>query len=362
MQLKKLTLSGFRNIADAEIAPDGRIVCFTGDNGAGKSNMLDSVHYLAMGRAPSAMPDSQSVAHGGDYFMVEGEFEADSGSRQTVLCSFKRGTGKILKRNGKPYEKLSDHIGSIPLVIVSPSDYILITDAAEERRRWLDSFLSQLDKEYLAAVMRYRQVLGERNRLLKSGSFADGSLMEVLDIQLVEAGEKIHERRGLLIGRLAPLVAEYYRLLSGDREQVELAYRSELDGTPFAEILARTAERDAALGFTASGVHRDDMKMTIGGYPLRKYGSQGQQKSFLIALKLAQYTLLAEDKGEKPILLLDDIFDKLDMDRVRQLMAIVSEDAFGQIFVTDHSRERLSAILESCAKPYCIYGMSAGEI
>lgn len=362
MRLKKITLAGFKNIVDTTLPLDGGMVCFTGDNGAGKTNMLDAVHYLSMGRSAANMTDGQSIGHGGEFFLLDGEYASDADSKQTVVCSFKRGAGKTLRRNGKQYERLSDHVGMIPLVMVSPADSMLVTDAADERRRWLDAFLSQFDKDYLNAIMRYKHVLGERNRLLKDDGFASGGLLEVLDMQLVDAGNTVHKCRGELVAELAPLVAGYYREISGDREQIELAYRSDLDEAPFDEILMRSAGRDAACRFTTSGVHRDDMKMSIGGYPLRKYGSQGQQKSFLIALKLAQYTITAQKKAEKPILLLDDIFDKLDMERVGRLLELVSGEEFGQIFVTDHSRERLEKVLAPCRKEYVIYSVENGAV
>lgn len=364
MYLKKLSLTGFKNIGHAALEFSAPINCFTGDNGAGKTNVVDAVHYLSMGRSAFTMTDGQCVRHGDEFFLLEGEYSSSEGRKETLVCAFKKGAGKTLKRNGKQYERLSDHFGLIPVVIVSPADSFLVTDAADERRRYLDTFLSQLDKSYLAAIMRYKHVLGERNRLLKDESLLSqgNGLLDVLDMQLVDAGNTVHSARAALIERLAPVVAEYYRELSDDREQVELIYRSELDQAPFEEVLARSRERDFANRFTTSGVHRDDMKMKIGGYPLRKYGSQGQQKSFLIALKLAQYKIVAEDGGEKPILLLDDLFDKLDTGRVEKLISLVSDGGFGQIFITDHSKERLSAILERSGGHYSLFDVEDGEI
>ncbi len=363
MFLKKLSVIGFKNIGQAAMEFSSRINCFVGDNGAGKTNVVDAVHYLSMCKSAMTMTDSQSIRHGDEFFVLDGEYLSSAGRKEGIVCSFKRGSGKTLRRNGKEYDKLSDHIGLIPIVIVSPSDSFLVSDAADERRRYLNAFLSQLDKEYLSAIMRYNHVLGERNRLLKSSEgLPSVDLMEVLDMQLCSFGETVHRKRAALIERLAPLVAEYYRVLSDDREQISLQYQSEVTGRSFAEVLEAAREKDRINQFTTSGVHRDDMKMKIGGYPLRKYGSQGQQKSFLIALKLAQYTIVAEEKGEKPILLLDDLFDKLDLQRVEKLIGLVSQEDFGQIFITDCNKLRLEGILERSGQDYALFAVENGEV
>ncbi len=344
MFLRKLTLLNFKSFASAELVFGERVNCFVGGNGAGKTNILDAIHYLSMCKSALSMTDGQSLRHGEGFFVLEGEYTADGGARkEAVACSFKRGEGKVLRRNGKVYEKLSEHVGLVPVVMISPTDSALVNDAAEERRRWLNGFLSQLDRSYLAAVIRYNNILAERNRLLKADGA--GEILDILDMQLAEAGEAVWRRRGEVVAQLTPLVAEYYKELSGDSEQVALEYFSELDGGTFAEILAAARERDRVCRFTTSGVHRDDLKMRIGGYALRKYGSQGQQKSFLIALKLAQYALAAEVAGRKPLLLLDDLFDKLDMKRVERLIGLVSAGGFGQIFITDCNKSRLREVL-----------------
>ena len=243
---------------------------------------------------------------------------------------------------------------------IRPADSALISDAADERRRYLNAFISQLDRSYLTAVMRYNAVLAERNRLLKN--MPDETMLQIYDMQLVEQGERIHARRREFAERLQPVAAEYYRILSGDREQVGLHYKSELNDHPFAEILLAARQKDLANEFTTSGIHRDDLVLRIGGYPLRKYGSQGQQKSFLIALKLAQYTIVAQEKGEKPILLLDDLFDKLDAGRVEQLIRLVSEDSFGQIVITDCNPTRLRRILDKAGGAYSLFTVENGGI
>ena len=242
----------------------------------------------------------------------------------------------MLKRNGKEYERLSDHVGLIPAVIVSPADSALISDAADERRRYLNAFISQLDRAYLGSVMRYNAVLAERNRLLKTRP--DETMLQIYDMQLCEHGKAIHARRQEFAERLQPVTAAYYSILSGDREQ------------------------DIVIEFTTAGIHRDDLVLKIGGYPLRKYGSQGQQKSFLIALKLAQYAVVAQTKGERPILLLDDLFDKLDAGRVEQLIRLVSDDTFGQILITDCNPTRLKRILDKAGGDYTLFSVAEGAV
>ncbi len=360
MYLKKISLLNFKNIAQEELALCPGINCLVGDNGAGKTNIIDAVYYLSMCKSSLAMTDGQSVRHGADFFLAEGQYLTDAGKTESVVCSFSRKGGKVLKRNGKEYERLSDHVGLIPAVIVSPADSALISDAADERRRYLNGFISQLDRTYLAAVMRYNGVLAERNRLLKN--MPDETMLRIYDLQLVEQGNRIHALRREFTQRLQPVVADYYRTLSGDREQVELHYKSELNDRPFDELLLAARQKDLANEFTTAGIHRDDLVLKIGGYPLRKYGSQGQQKSFLIALKLAQYTIVAREKGEKPILLLDDLFDKLDAGRVEQLIRLVSEDSFGQILITDCNPTRLRTILDKAGGEYALFTVGNGAV
>ncbi len=360
MYLKRLSLINFKNIGQEEFSLTPGINCFVGDNGAGKTNFIDAIHYLSMCKSAFAMTDTQSVRHGEEFFLLEGNYERSDGRGEQIVCSFARRGGKTLKRNGKEYDRLSDHVGLVPVVIVSPADTALVSDAADERRRYLNGCISQLDRGYLSAVMRYNAVLSERNRYLKVGS--DEDMLAIYDRQLAEHGQTIYERRKAFAERLQPLVGEYYALLSGCREQVELVYRSELAETPFMELMQRARQRDLANQFTTAGIHRDDLLLRIDGYPLRKYGSQGQQKSFLVALKLAQYRVVGADKGEKPILLLDDLFDKLDMGRVEQLIKLVSGDAFGQIVITDCNKVRLETILGRQGGDYRLYVVADGAI
>lgn len=360
MRLKKLSLLHFKNIVRQELEFCRGVNCLVGDNGAGKTNVMDAIYYLSMCKSSLPMTDTQSIRHGEEGFLVEGQYVSDEEKNERIVCSFTRKGGKVLKRNGKEYERLADHVGLVPAVIVSPADNALISDAAEERRRYLNACISQLDRPYLANVMRYNAVLAERNRLLKMQP--DETMLAIYDDQLTDYGTKIHAARQAFAERLQPVVAEYYRILSGDREEVELHYKSELGERPFDEILRAARQKDLVNEYTTSGIHRDDLTLRIGGYPLRKYGSQGQQKSFLIALKLAQYAVVAEACGEKPILLLDDLFDKLDAGRVEQLIRLVSDEAFGQIFITDCNPTRLKSILDEAGGEYALFTVANGEI
>ncbi len=360
MRLKNLSILNFKNIAHEELALCPGINCLVGGNGAGKTNIIDAVYYLSMCKSSLQMTDGQSIRHGEEFFMIDGQYRSDEDKNENVSCSYSRRGGKILKRNGKEYDRLSDHVGLIPAVIVSPADTALISDTAEERRRYLNAFLSQLDRTYLNAMMRYNAILTERNRLLKM--HPDPMMLSIYDMQLIDYGTLIHDRRSRLTERLRPLVASFYRTLSNDREQVELVYKSELNDRPFGEILAAARQKDMINEFTTSGIHRDDLTLRIGGYPLRKYGSQGQQKSFLIALKLAQYAIISEKRHERPILLLDDLFDKLDISRVEQLIHLVRGDAFGQIFITDCNTTRLRSILDRSGDEYALFTVGDGTI
>ena len=357
---QKIALLDFKNIAQEELALCAGVNCLVGDNGAGKTNVVDAVYYLSMCKSSLQMTDGQSIRHGADFFLIEGQYVSDAGRNEQVVCSCMRKGGKVLKRNGKEYDRLADHVGLIPAVIVSPADGVLISDAADERRRYLNACISQLDRPYLANVMRYNAVLAERNRLLKMQP--DETMLAIYDDQLTDYGTKIHAARQAFAERLQPVVAEYYRTLSGDREEVELHYKSELGERPFDEILRAARQKDLVNEYTTSGIHRDDLTLRIGGYPLRKYGSQGQQKSFLIALKLAQYAVVAEARGEKPVLLFDDLFDKLDAGRVEQLLALVADEAFGQIFITDCNPTRLRTILDRAATPYALFTVREGGV
>lgn len=362
MRLEKLSLLNFKNIADCEILPSEGINCFVGSNGAGKTNVVDAIYYLSMSKSSLPMTDGQSVRHGEPFFMLSGDYTTDGDMGIGVTCGFEKGKGKSLKFCGKEYERLADHIGVVPVVMVSPADGSLVSDSAEERRRWLNAFISQLDHAALDATMRYNRVLAERNSVLKQGEALLPELLDVFDERLAELGDKVAAARKEVLSKLAPMVEQIYGEIAGERESVELAYRSESNTRPMIETLRENRGKDLVMGFTTAGVHRDDVVMTIGGYPLRKYGSQGQQKSFLLALKLAQYALLYERVGEKPLLLLDDIFDKLDEERLGRLTTLISGEEYGQVFITDCNRERIISVLKGCGLTFRLFSVVEGEV
>lgn len=364
MRLERLSLINFKNIADGEIVPCEGINCIVGGNGAGKTNVLDSLHFLSMSKSALAMTDGQCVLHGQEFFMLSGQYITDGGKGLSVVCSFARSKGKSLKFCGKEYERLADHIGAVPMVMVSPSDGALVSESADERRRWLNSFISQLDHGYLNNTMRYNRLLAERNSLLKQGAQLVPELLDVLDERLADLAERVAAARAEVLERVAPLVADYYAFIAGDSEPVEITYRSSAHGgeVPFVEVLRQARQRDVVCGYTSVGVHRDDVVMSIGGYPLRKYGSQGQQKSFLLALKLAAYRLLSERLAERPLLLLDDLFDKLDEQRLVRLIELTRREEFGQTFITDCNTERITSVLASSGLQFKLWEVRSGEI
>lgn len=359
MRLDSISIINFKNIADEQLSLGPGINCFVGDNGTGKTNILDAVHYLAMARSIQTLTDSQCVRHGEDGYLVDGRFRSDDDRLEQVVCAYTRRGGKTLKRNGKEYDRLSEHLGCFPIVVVAPSDSALISDSAEERRRYLNRFLSQIDRGYMTALMRYNGALQERNKLLKTSPTED--MLLIYDSMLEQSANVIYARRASLIAELRPLVERYYAELSEERESIGMEYRSELSNAPLGELLLAARQRDIVNEHTTVGIHRDDMLLSMGDYPLRKYGSEGQQKSFLVALKLAEYTLLAASANERPILLLDDLFDKLDMRRVAQLLRIVGGDMFGQIFITDCNKHRLQSMLDDAGADYRLYNVNYGH-
>lgn len=359
MILETLSIINFKNISEEQIRLTSDVNCFVGDNGAGKTNILDAVHYLALARSMQTLTDSQCVRHDEEGFVVDGNFKRDDGRLERVVCGYQRRGGKTLKRNGKEYDKLSEHVGSFPIVVVSPADTALISDSAEERRRYINRFVSQIDRSYMAQLIRYNSTLQERNKLLKTNPSEE--MLLIYDAMLSAAADAIFRRRTEIVQQLKPMVEEYYAMLSDERETIDLEYRSELQNASLAELLLQSRQKDFVNEFTSVGVHRDDILFSIGGYPLRKYGSQGQQKSFLIALKLAEYRLLSEHVGDKPILLLDDLFDKLDMRRVSQLLRLVGGDMFGQILITDCNKHRLQRTLSEACVDYRLFHVNDGH-
>ncbi len=364
MYLQELSVINFKNYAEAGLILSDGVNVFTGNNGAGKTNLLDAIHYLSLCKSYFNPIDSQQIKHGADFFIITGNFNKN-GSTEAIACSVKRNQKKQFKRNKKDYQRLADHIGLFPLVMVSPYDISIIIEGSEERRKFIDNVISQTDNRYLDELISYNKVLINRNVLLKqiadTGRY-DPSLMEVYDEQLIASGTKIFEKRKTFMESFAGIFDAHYRYLSDNAEQVKLSYESQLVAGDFASLLKKNMEKDRVLERTSAGIHKDDLLFTIHGLPMKKFGSQGQQKSFLIALKLAQYSFLYKQKGFKPILLLDDIFDKLDEQRVTKLMQMVSNHDFGQVFITDTSVNRVKTIFNDIGVDIKLFTVKGGEI
>ncbi|MGY3214648.1 DNA replication/repair protein RecF [Mucilaginibacter sp. HD30] len=364
MHLQQLSVINFKNYTEAGLLLSEGVNAFLGDNGAGKTNLLDAIHYLALCKSYFNPIDSQQIKQDADFFIITGTFNRN-GQTEAIACSVKRNQKKQFKRNKKDYPRLADHIGLLPLVMVSPNDVSIIVEGSEERRKFIDNVISQTDNNYLDELIAYNKVLINRNALLKSAADTgryDQSLLEIFDEQLTASGKKIFEKRKGFMEAFTPVFNKHYRFLTGEAENVELVYESQLLQTDLETLLKKNTEKDKVLERTTCGVHKDDLIFYIHGMPIKKFGSQGQQKSFLIALKLAQYTLLQQAKGFKPLLLLDDVFDKLDDKRVEKLMQMVSDHNFGQVFITDTGYNRVKQIFENMQVPVKLFKITQGEV
>jgi DNA replication and repair protein RecF len=354
MFLQKLTLTNFKNYPSIELALSDKINYFVGSNGVGKTNLLDAIHYLSFCKSYFNVIDTQNILHDQEFFSIQGTFINSNDSPDVVFCNQKRNHRKVVKLNKKEYERLADHIGLFPLVMVSPHDNDLIYSGSDERRRFLDGFISQFDRVYLDNLINYNKALFQRNRLLKiffeSRSFDKDSL-EIWDSQLLTLGNKIYDKRVSFVEDFTPFFNRFYQFISGNKEQVSLAYESQLNQSSFEELQADTLQKDRQVQYTTAGIHKDDLIFNIGGFPLRKFGSQGQQKSYTIAIKLAQFEYTKNIKGFKPILLFDDIFDKLDDQRVEHIVKLASDDSFGQVFITDTQKERIINTMKKINSP-----------
>lgn len=365
MYLKRLSIVNFRNYQEATVECSERINCFTGLNGSGKTNLLDAIHYLSLCKSFLNPIDSQNIRFDEPFFVSQGIFENTNGEEENIFCSVKRGHRKVFKRNGKEYERLSEHIGLCPLVAVSPSDAVLVTGGSEERRRFMDTVISQFHKKYLEQLIAYNHVLSQRNALLKrmsEGKVADDGTLEVLDHQMEVHGNPVHIARRAFIKELLPFFSNYYEQLSGGAEKVELEYHSKLHDHSLSDLLKQTIAREQILGHTTVGIHKDDLDLKINGHSLKRSGSQGQQKTFLIALKLAEYVFLDRAAGKKPMLILDDVHDKLDADRVFRLMEIVCGNRFGQLFITDTGAGRMNDLFSGKGLPYKMFTVEDGKV
>ncbi|WP_443944666.1 DNA replication/repair protein RecF [Pedobacter sp. AW1-32] len=364
MWLKNITLLNFKNYGDAAVPFSDTVNIFTGDNGSGKTNMLDAIHYLCLCKSYFNPIDSQQIKTGEEVFMVQGDFDRNN-KNEKISCGVKRNQKKQFKRNKKEYDKLADHIGLFPVVMISPYDVNLIMEGSEERRKFIDNVISQTDSNYLDVLISYNKSLLNRNALLKQIAITrkyDPTLLEILDEQLIVSGNRIFEKRKQFMDEFVPLFNQYYSYLTDAKESVQLFYQSQLSELPFQILLQKSVEKDRVLERTTTGIHKDELVFSIHEMPLKKFGSQGQQKSFLIALKLSQYAYLSKHKGFKPLLLLDDIFDKLDDHRVQKLMQMVSHHDFGQIFITDTGIERVKSIFEKIEVDVTLFTVDNGEI
>ena len=345
MRIANLDIVNFKNIEEASLEFSGRVNCLLGMNGMGKSNLLEAIHFLCLARTMQTLPENALPRHGSDMLMVKGRFMMDSGAEENVSCGIVKGKGKSLKCNGKEYQRLSQHIGRFPVVTVTPADHYLVSGPGEERRKLMDVVISQGDKTYLAHLIRYNRSLDSRNRMLRAG-VKDPLLYESVETTMAEAADAIHSIRSRWVEEILPDFRTRYAEISGDAEKATIRYSSPLNDKTLPEILDSTRSKDHALGYTSRGVHRDDLLTGLGDYSMRRLGSQGQVKTFTIALRLAIYSYLRKVSGITPILLLDDIFDKLDSSRVGRIMEMVSgREGFGQIFITDTNREHLDEIL-----------------
>ena len=347
--LEKIVISDFRNIELQEIEFSPNVNCISGNNGEGKTNLLDAIYYLSMTKSAFAISDRFSFRHGTDEFSLSGSYRMENGLLSRFAMKMTSKGEKKVRRDEKSYTKVSEHLGVLPIVMVSPSDISMVSESGEERRRFVNSVLSQMDREYLSALQQYNRLLQQRNRMLKESDF-DRSLLEVIDMRMAAYAEPVFQARRNFVEELRPIVAQYYKEISGDSEHVDIVYDSELSKASLDMLLEASYDKDRILKYTSSGVQRDDFMFMMNGHPIRRCGSQGQQKSFLVALKFAQYEIMKRRYGFAPMLLLDDVFDKLDMGRISNLLQMVASNDFGQIFITDSNKVRMSGIVDKLTR------------
>lgn len=363
MILKKISILNYKNIQVADLTFSPKLNCLIGHNGEGKTNLLDAVYYLSFCRSAFNPIDSQVITHDRDFFVLDGMYLNDMGDEERIYCGMKRDTRKRFKRNQKEYKRLSQHIGLIPLIFVSPADTALIDGGSDGRRRFLDMVISQLDHSYIELLSRYNKALTQRNALLKAEQEPDGALMEILEQEMATQGEAIYAKRDAFVREFIPVFQTIYDHVSGCHETVSLQYISHAQRGPLLDVIQRDRHKDRAVGYSLHGVHRDDLEMMIGGYQLKREGSQGQNKTYVLALKLAQFDFLKRTASSTtPLLLLDDIFDKLDAGRVERIVNMVAGDAYGQIFITDTNRDHLDSILSRHSFDYKLFEVVHGEI
>jgi DNA replication and repair protein RecF len=361
MHLTQLSIVNFKNIREAELAFSPGINCFFGKNGEGKTNLLDAIYYLSFCKSHSNPIDSQNITHDADFFVLHAHYERKN-HQEDIYCGMKRRQKKVFKRNKKEYERLSEHIGHIPLVLISPSDEDLIREGSDERRRFMDMVISQYDHAYMESLMSYNKALQQRNSLLKNEAFFDESVWDLYEAMMAREADAIYQKRQAFVAVFTPVFEHYYQSISGNKETIRLGYTSHLQSGEFAERLRSNRQRDSIVGYTTTGIHKDDLSMELDGFPIKRVGSQGQNKSYLIALKLAQFIFLKKAGNITPILLLDDLFDKLDATRVKRIIDLVSGEDFGQIFITDTNHENSDQLLKRTHSEYHIFYVEDGRI
>ncbi|MCH5228087.1 MAG: DNA replication/repair protein RecF [Muribaculaceae bacterium] len=361
MTLGNIEILNFKNIPATKLEFSPGVNCLLGMNGVGKSNLLDAIHLLSMARTMVSLPDGALIKHGEDQMLVKGDFNTDAGATDTISCGIIKGKRKSLRRNGKEYGRISEHIGQYPIVISTPEDSRIVTGSGEERRKLMDMVISQADPTYLSALIRYNKALENRNKMLRAG-VKDVILYESIEKTMEEAAQIIYDARNEWVKEILPIVQEIYGRISGGKEKTEINYKSALNSASMREVLDSHRAKDQVLGFTSAGIHRDDIESSLDGYSLRALGSQGQLKTFAVALRLAIFRYLKDKKGVTPLLLLDDIFDKLDSERVENIMKEVTEsEDFGQIFITDTNRKHLDDILAGISGPKTLISVDNGE-
>lgn len=357
MILQKLSLLNYKNFESQDFEFDPKINCFVGKNGVGKTNALDSIYHLSFGKSYFNPITTQNIKHGEEFFVIQGDYVKDD-RPEKIIVSAKRGQKKIIKRNGKAYDRFSEHIGFLPLVIISPSDRDLIIEGSETRRKFIDGVISQGNPEYLSALIKYNKVLAQRNSLLKYfalNSLFNKDTLDIYDQQLHEFGSQIFEKRTSFLEAFLPIFLNRYEAISNGGEAVNLGYRSQLQEKDLLSLLTENIHKDKVTQYSNFGIHKDDLLFEIDGHPIKKFGSQGQQKSFLIALKLAQFDFIKAQSKVNPILLLDDIFDKLDEERVAQIITLVDNENFGQLFITDTHATRTEEVVKNVSQTYKMF-------
>lgn len=357
--LEKIVISDFRNIELQELEFSPNINCISGNNGEGKTNLLDAIYYLSMTKSAFASSDKYTFRYGTEEFSISGTYRMENGLSSRFSLKMTTKGEKKVKRDDKAYGRVSEHVGILPIVMVSPADISMVSESGEERRRFVNAVLSQMDREYMTSLQQYNRLLQQRNKMLKEMD-PDRSLLEVIDMRMSTLAEPIYQARKKFVEDLKPIIAEYYKAVSGGSEQVDIEYESELSKASLEELLAVSYEKDRILKYTTAGLQRDDFAFKMNGWPIRRHGSQGQQKSFLVSLKFAQYEIMKKNYGFAPVLLLDDVFDKLDMGRISNLLEMVSGKDFGQIFITDSNKVRMSGIVDGLTQDRAYFETTAG--